>query len=223
MLLSGGGCLPKIIGAVVGITVAGLAMALGLKDVRAGGAGCIAWGLTVGFLSRRYPQYRNDRLSGWCVLVAGAGIATFIWPNYFNEKSRVNEHVSTVNDRLHEKISGGTHLIAETKASAYRIWIVDFEKSLPQKGDVHVFVELDAADAKSVKKASVYVETDGLRYYGPDKKTTLATQLIKLLQADFPQAACNAAARGPFQWGVKASAAPGQPPVLTLNSEKPAF
>lgn len=223
MIFAGGGCLPKIIGAVVGIAVAGLAMACGLKDVRAGGAACIAWGATVMLLSRKYPQYRNDRLNAWCVLIAGVGIATFIWPNYFNEKSRVREHVSTIDDRLREKPAGGTHPVAETKASAYRIWVLDFERSLAQKGSVNVFVEVDGANPKDVKKASVYVETEALRYYGPDKKTAMAMQLIKLLQADFPQAACNAAARGPFQWGVKASAAPGQAPAILLNSEKPAF
>jgi hypothetical protein len=70
----------------------------------------------------------------------------------------------------------------------------------------------------------VYVETEALRNYGPDRKKALASLLIKRLQADFPQAACNAAARGPFQWGVKASSpGPGQPPTILLNSEKPAF
>ncbi|MBV8879756.1 MAG: hypothetical protein JO332_07330 [Planctomycetaceae bacterium] len=225
MLFAGGGCLPKIAGAVVGIAVCGLMMALGLKDARAGGAACIAWGATVVVLSRKYPQYRNDRLTAWCVLIAGAGVATFLWPNYFNEKSRVSEHVSSVNDRLHEKLSGGTHPIAETRAAAARLWVMDFEKSLPadQKGEIRVYAELDNGNPKDVQKASVYVETAALRYYGPDRKTEIATQLVRMLQAEFPRASCNAAVRGPFQWGAKASAAPGQPPTVALNSEKPAF
>jgi len=223
MILAGGGCLPKLIGVIVGMAAAGLAMACGLKDARAGGAACIAWGATVMLLSRKYPQYRNDRLNAWCFLIAGVGIATFIWPNYFNEKSRVREHVSTIDSRLREKPAGGTHPIAEAKASAYPIWVLDFERAMQQKGDVNVYLEIDHHNPGDVKKASVYVQTESLRFYGPDKKTAIATQLIKLLQADFPQAACNAAARGPFQWGVKASAAPGQAPAILLDSDKPTF
>src|SRR5436189_3044218 len=132
MLFAGGGCLPKIIGAVVGMTVAGLAMALGLKDARAGGAGMIAWGLTVILISRKYIQYRNDRLTAWCVLFIGLGGATFIWPNYFNEKHRISEHVSTVNDQLSEKLVAGTHPYAETKASAYRLAVIELEKAIPE-------------------------------------------------------------------------------------------
>jgi hypothetical protein len=225
--LTGGGCLIKIVAAVVALAACGLAMFLGLKDVRAGGAGCIAGGAVVILLAKRDPRYRDGRLAGWGLLVAGAGVATFIWPNWFNERARVSEHIGTVNDKLGKSPASGTNALAVSKAEAYRALVLDFEKQQSIKEgakNCSVFVELDGADAKSVKKASVYVETDALRFYGPDKKKAIAERMIKQLQADFGGAACNFAARGSFHWGVKASsAAPGQAPTVTLNSDKPNF
>jgi hypothetical protein len=226
-LLTGGGCLIKIIAAVVAFAACGLAMLVGLKDVRAGGAACIAGGAVVILLARRDPQYRGGRLPGWGLLVAAVGVATFIWPAWFNERARVSEHVGTVNDKLGKSLSSGTNALAVSRAEAYRVLVVDFERDqFIQKGtgQMSVFVELDAPEAKAVKKASAYVETDALRFYGPDKKKAVAERMIKQLQGDFPGAACNFAARGSFQWGIKASsAAPGQAPAITLNSEKPNF
>jgi hypothetical protein len=225
-LFTGGGCLIKILGGIVGLAVCGLAMALGLKDVRAGGAACIAGGATIMFLARRDPRHRDGRLGAWGLLAAAAGIATFIWPVWFNERSRVSTHTSTVNDRLTASQTSGTNPLAESKAGPCRDAVIEFERqaSLQGQGRVNVFIELDAPEAKAGRKASVYVETEALRNYGPDRKKALALLLIKRLQSDFPQAACNAAARGPFQWGMKASSpAPGQAPTITLDSEKPAF
>ena len=224
ILLSGGGCLIKIVGAVVGLAACGAAMMLGLKDVRAGGAGCIAWGVTVILLSRRDPRTRDGKLPGWGILVAGAGIATFLWPAWFNEQSRVKEQAKSATDKLSASLASGSHPIAESKAGAYRLSVLEFEKQAGLSGKVSVRVELDGPDPAAVKKASIFVETDRLRDYGNDRKKALAERLIKLLQADFPKAACNAAVRGPFQWGVQAtSPSPGQAPSVTLGSEKPAF
>src|SRR5438067_8608337 len=99
-LVTGGGWLIKILGGIVALAVCGIVMALGLKDVRAGGAACIAWGATVMLLAGRNPKFQNGRLGAWCFLIAAAGIATFIWPSWFNERARVNQHTSSVSDRL---------------------------------------------------------------------------------------------------------------------------
>jgi hypothetical protein len=210
------------VSAATAALVWGLVVGCGVSKVQAAGLAGVTSGAVALLLTSKYPEYRNARMYATAVLVAFIGIAVMFLPGLL-DKSHRSKAKTSIEAHLQDPDADGTGSAAARLGRRYRDQILQFESGFTKSTLVSVYVELDDPDPAKAKKASVYVESEALRFYGRERKTELATRLIRSLQLDAPAAACNAAAKGSLQWGVRASAAPGAPPVVTIGPEPPEF
>lgn len=83
-----------------------------------------------------------------------------------------------------------------------------------------VHLELDAASAR---RAVLFVRVEDPRRMGEDGKKTLVSFCLKVLQSDYPAAACRVGLRGPSDWLAVGETGPNKPVVVTVGPELPDF
>jgi hypothetical protein len=206
------------------------ASALGAARL-APGIGILSLGAVAWFLGRHEPE-RNRACSLFFIplrlyAVAALGIGAlflFIPGSPGKAASPEDQKLSEIALRLRNETATGSSGGAQEKAAAYQRAILGFEKLSGIDGKVSVHLELDTPDLKSVRRATMYVQSSNLKQYGDEAKKSLAGACLKMLRADFPEATLNVAARGPFLWGVRGTSAGGTAePVLRVGSESPRF
>ena len=221
--------------------VAGVLALLGAGALGAGnksvGIGFLSMGVVAWLLGRHEPE-RGDpcslffiplRLYATVALAAG-GLFLFV-PNTTPTSSSAstapsarNTKLDAIETRLRADGASGTSLDAGQKAASYQKAIQAFEKISGIEGKVNVYLDVDGTDFKEATRATMYVQSANLKKYGDEGKKGLMSVCLKMMRADFPQASCHVAARGPFLWGVQASA-PGAEadPVIRVTSDGPRF
>ena len=227
-----------LIGSKRGFMVAFLSIAAGfLAAISAGAIGAASKGVAIGVLAMggvayllgRHEPERNQfcslffiPLRFWAVVLLVCGAVFFFVPT--PAPSADDTKLAGIEARLKSETASGSSAVAAEKAAGYQRALLGFEKLSGITGKVSVFLELDATDFKDVRKASLYVQSENLRKYGEPSKKALISICLKMMRADFPAAACNAAARGPILWGVRGSSVGSSAePVLLVDSTSPRF
>ena len=221
-----------------GLLVAFLAVAAGVGGLLIAGAlGAVGSAAGIGFLSLgavawllgRHEPEKNRSCSLFFIplrlyAVAALGIGALFLFVPGKPATPENQKLSEIESRLRSEAATGSSGGAQEKAAAYQRAILAFEKSSGIEGKVSVHLELDSSDLKSVRKASMYVQSFNLKKYSDEAKKSLVGVCLKMLRADFPEAAWNVAARGPFLWGVHGTCAGGTAdPVIQLGTGSPRF
>jgi hypothetical protein len=226
-----------IIASSRGFMVALLSLVAGVVAVFTGGAfgaskavaiGILAVGATAWLLGRHEPE-RNRACSlfflplrFWAAPVLVAGVLFLFVPN--KPKTPENRKLDDIEARLRSDVASGSSGGAAEKAAGYQKAIVGFEKLSGIEGKVSVYLDLDSSDLREVRKAALYVESFNLKKYGDEHKKALVSVCVKMMRADFPEAAVHVAARGPFLWGVRGSSpSAGAEPVMVVDSDEPHF
>jgi hypothetical protein len=221
-----------------GLLVAFLAVAAGVGGLLIAGAlGAVGSAAGIGFLSLgavawllgRHDPERNRACSLffiplrlYAVVALGIGALFLFVPG--RAASPENKKLSEIESRLRSEPATGSSGGAQEKAAAYQRAILAIEKISGIEGKVSVHLELDSSDLKSVRRASMYVQSFNLKKYSDEDKKSLVGLCMKMLRADFPEAALNVAARGPFLWGVRGTSAGGPAePVIQIGSDSPRF
>jgi hypothetical protein len=229
-----------IIGTTRGFMVGLLAVAAGVGGAFGAGAlgaasrgpaiGLLALGAVAWLFGRHEPERGQAcslffiplRLPAVVSLAAGA-LFLFV-PGKDVPAEPKDPRLDAIEARLKSESVSGSGGVAAEKASSYQRAILGFEKIVGVDGKVTLHLDLDSPDAKSVKKAALYVQSSNLKKYGDENKKGLAALCLKMMRADFPQASCHVAARGPFLWGVQGSSAGAEAdPVIQVTSDAPKF
>ena len=195
------------------------------------GIGFLAMGAIAWFLGAHEPE-RGQACSLFFIplrayaavsLIAG-GVFLFI-PSTAPTSTPKNPKLDGIETRLRSETASGSSGWAAEKAASYQKAIVAFEKIAGMDGKVNVHLDVEGTDFKEAPKAALYVQSTSLKKYGDDGKKSLISICLKMMRADFPKATCQAAARGPFLWGVQgwSTAAPDAAPVIKVTSDSPGF
>ena len=229
-----------IIGTSRGFMVAFVSVAagaLGLFGAGAAGAssravaiGLLAMGAAAWLLGANEPERGKAcslffiPLRLWAVVSLAAGGLFLFVPMKDTPSEPKDPKLAAIETRLRSETASGSGGVAAEKAASYQRAILGFEKISGIDGKVTVHLDLDATDLKGVKKAALYVQSSNLKKYGDENKKGLMSVCLKMMRADFPQASCHVAARGPFLWGVQASSpSPDAAPAIQVGSDAPRF
>jgi hypothetical protein len=215
----------SLVAGVGGLLVAG---PLGAPS-QAPAIGFLALGAVAWLLGRHEPE-RNRACSLffiplrlYAVVALGIGALFLFVPGRPGTAPAPEEKkLNTIEARLRNDVSSGSSGGAQEKAAEYQKALAAFEKISGIDGKVSVHLDLDSSDLRAVRKASLYIQSFNLKKYSDDAKKSLVEICFKMLKADFPDAALNVAARGPFLWGVRGSLVNGAQ-VLRVGSESPNF
>jgi hypothetical protein len=230
-----------VFGSRHGFSVGFIAVAAGVGGLFAAGAlgagrlapgiGFLSLGAVAWLLGRHEPE-RNRSCSLFFIplrlyAVAALGIGAlflFIPGSSGKSTSPKEQKLSEIGSRLRTETASGSSGGAQEQAAAYQRALLGFEKLSGIDGKISVHLDLDSPDLKSVRRASMYVQSFNLKQYSDEAKKSLAGVCLKMLRADFPQATLNVAARGPFLWGVRGTSAGGTAePVIHVGAESPRF
>jgi hypothetical protein len=229
-----------IIGTTRGFMVGLLAVAAGVGGAFGAGAlgaasrgpaiGLLAMGAVAWLLGRHEPERGQAcslffiPLRALAAVALGAGGLFLFVPGTTPSSEPKNPRLDAIETRLRSETASGSNGVAAEKAASYQRAILGFEKLSGIDGKVTVHLELDAPDVKAVKKACLYVQSSTLKKYGDEGKKGLMSACLKMMRADFPQASCHVAARGPFLWGVQGSSASAEgAPVIQVTADAPKF
>jgi len=215
----------SVVAGVVGLLAAG---PLGAAS-QAPAIGFLALGAVAWLLGRHEPE-RNRACSLFfiplrlfAVVALGIGaLFLFVPGRPVATPPLEDQKLSNIEARLRNDASSGSSGGAQEKAAEYQKALVAFEKASGLGGKVSVHLDLDSSDLRTIKKASLYVQSFDLKKYSNEAKKSLVEICFKMLKTDFPDAALNVAARGPFLWGVRGSLANGSQ-VFHVGSESPNF
>lgn len=232
------GLMVAFLGVAAGVLAVIGAGALG-AGTKALGIGFLSMGVVAWLLGRHEPE-RGDPCSLFfiplrlyaAVSLAAGGLFLFVpgrTPTSTSLSSPApsarNSKLDAIETRLRLDTASGSSGAAGEKATSYQKALVAFEKISGIEGKVSVYLDVDGVDFKEASRATMYVQSASLKKYGDEGKKGLASVCLKMLRADFPKAACQVAARGPFLWGVQGSSlpAPDAVPVVTVTSDSPRF
>ncbi len=135
------------------------------------------------------------------------------------EERRLEE----IRGELRKSAVSGSNQKARDAATRYHGTVSANAKKLGGGEKASVYVDV-AGEGDRVRSVAMYVRLDGAGRMKEDDLKTLLSICIKLLQTDFPHAACGAAVCGPEGWAAHSQAkGPNMPAVHVIRPELPRF
>ncbi len=227
---------PGIIVALVSVAAGGGAMvaapSVGLSEANAMPFGLLVGGVVACLISWHQTITGTPNsifLPIWVygTVAAVAGLMGMVGLLGLTERPAVTgeeiRRLEGINDKLKRFTASGSSRKGSDAATRFRGAVADGARKMGGGDKTHVYVDL-GDEGQGVKAVGLYVRAEWAdRMKEGDKKSLLAL-CMKLLQTEFPRAACGVALRGPGGWeGQSYAKGASMPAVTSIGTDPPRF